>query len=77
MEKIYCKKMEIPNVAVDRFGRWFDADHNADYVLDVEPDAALAALTRLVARTGPRDWLGRWQSAELAAQTAIDTTLAV
>ena len=21
MEKIYCKKMEIPNVAVDRFGR--------------------------------------------------------
>lgn len=62
------------HVAVDRFG-WSDPDRAASLVLRCDPTAfCYLAAEELVAAS--HGWEGVWDAAEVAAQEAIDATLA-
>jgi len=63
-------------VAIDPYGRWFDADRTADHVLHADPTAAVTALARLVGRPSQPGWEGRWSALESAASSAVDEVLA-
>jgi 2-succinyl-5-enolpyruvyl-6-hydroxy-3-cyclohexene-1-carboxylate synthase len=65
-------------VAVDPFGRWFDAAHDAAHVLHADPAAACQALVHLVGGRATVDagWAKTWADAEHAAQAAITSVLA-
>ena len=63
-------------VAIDPYGRWFDADRTADHVLHADPTAAVTALARLVGRPAQTAWEGRWSALESAASSAVDAVLA-
>ncbi|MEO6989151.1 MAG: 2-succinyl-5-enolpyruvyl-6-hydroxy-3-cyclohexene-1-carboxylic-acid synthase [Aquihabitans sp.] len=65
-----------PQVAVDVYGRWFDADRTADHLLAADPTAVVNALTRLVGRPRTAAWTDRWERVEQAASKAIDAALA-
>ncbi len=64
-------------VAIDPYGRWFDAEHRAAHVLHADAAAACQALVHLVG--GPStggDWSQAWADADAAAQDAFDAVLA-
>jgi 2-succinyl-5-enolpyruvyl-6-hydroxy-3-cyclohexene-1-carboxylate synthase len=65
-------------VAIDPYGRWFDAEHRAAHVLHADPAAACQALVHLVGGRAVTDagWAQAWADAEHAAQAALDAALA-
>lgn len=69
---------EVPQIVVDRAGRWIDPDRRASHVLSGSP----AGLARAVAalRPGPfrsSAWLDGWLRAETAAQEVLEKELGV
>lgn len=65
-----------PAVVVDPWWRWQDPDRTAAVVHREDPDAWLAAVLDAPPPAAPPAWLAQWQSAEHAAQGAIDEALA-
>ena len=59
-------------------GRWNDPTRKAGAIVDADPSATLAELAVALpddAAESRSDWLGLWQTAEAAAQQAIDSVL--
>jgi 2-succinyl-5-enolpyruvyl-6-hydroxy-3-cyclohexene-1-carboxylate synthase len=64
-------------IAIDRHGGWFDADHGAAVVASAEPGAAALELAALVdAHATPPSWLAAFVEADRAAAAAITEVLA-
>ncbi len=66
------------HVLVDPFGRFQDPERVASTVVAADPGVLAARATaRLAGRPGrDEQWLGRWRTADAAAQLAIDDVLA-
>jgi 2-succinyl-5-enolpyruvyl-6-hydroxy-3-cyclohexene-1-carboxylate synthase len=66
---------DVPQLLVDPDGDWLDPRHAACERVAVEGCALLAAVTHRLAGEGHDPgggWIGSWESAEVAARTAID-----
>lgn len=67
---------EVPQVVVDRRGRWLDPERRAARLVAAGAEDLLASLAGTVAaaETGTA-WLGRWLRAEAEAQAVLDSML--
>jgi 2-succinyl-5-enolpyruvyl-6-hydroxy-3-cyclohexene-1-carboxylate synthase len=68
---------EVDQVLVDPFGAWADPDRVATRAVRADPTALCQAVASSVSSDrAPGEWTRSWESAEGAAQAAIDTVLA-
>ena len=65
----------VPQVLVDRSGRWLDPERTAHRIVTADPSLLCAAVARRAGACRSSPWLDEWLTAEKAARTAIDSVL--
>ncbi|HMC40125.1 MAG TPA: 2-succinyl-5-enolpyruvyl-6-hydroxy-3-cyclohexene-1-carboxylic-acid synthase, partial [Acidimicrobiales bacterium] len=66
----------VPQIVVDRWGRWADPDRTATHLARTSPAALLAALPGDGQEPGPvTEWLTGWRRGDQAARTVLDRLL--